>query len=144
MILKQISVFVENRYGALRDVTKILADASINIRAITVADSTDFGVVRLIVDKRKDALAAFRDNNMTVKETDVLALASEDKPGALYKALTVLSENKILIEYSYGFVSPVDNNAVIILKCDDMQRTHDCLEKTGFRMLTADEVKFEK
>lgn len=144
MILKQISVFVENRYGALRDVTKILADASINIRAISVADSTDFGVVRLIVDKRKEALAAFRNNAMTVKETDVLALASEDKPGSLYRALSVLSENKILVEYSYGFVSPVGNYAVIIIKCDDMEKAHDCLIKAHFRLLTADEVKFEK
>lgn len=142
MILKQISVFVENRYGAIRDITKILADADINIRALSVADTTDFGVVRMIVDKRKPALAALRENGMTVKETDVIALVSDDKPGALYKALCVLAENEILVEYSYGFVSPMGDDAIIILKCDNMQKALNCLSENGFELLTADNVKF--
>lgn len=142
MILKQISVFVENRRGAIRDITKTLAEEGINIRALSVADTTDFGVVRLIVDKRKAALAALRDAGMTVKETDVIALASDDKPGALYRALCVLVDNNILVEYSYGFVSPMGNDAIIILKCDDMDKAHDCLESAGFKLLTAEDVKF--
>jgi len=142
MILKQISVFVENRYGAIRDITKILADADINIRALSVADTTDFGVVRMIVDKRKPALAALRENGMTVKETDVIALASDDRPGALYKALCVLAENEILVEYSYGFVSPMGDDAIIILKCDNMQKALNCLSENRFELLTADNVKF--
>ena len=142
MLLKQISVFVENRHGAIRDITKILYDAGINIRAISVADTQDFGVVRLIVDKRKDALAALRANEVTVKETDVLALASDDEPGSLYKALCVLVDNDILVEYSYGFISPMGDDAIIILKCDDMEKAHDCLEKEGFKLLTAEDVKF--
>lgn len=142
MILKQISVFVENRYGAIRDITKILADADINIRAISVADTADFGVVRLIVDKRKAALSALRENGMTVKETDVLALASDDRPGALYKALCVLADQQILVEYSYGFVSPMGDDAIIILKCDNMDKAHDALTNAGFKLLTAEDVKF--
>lgn len=142
MLLKQISVFVENRHGAIRDITKTLADENINIRAISVADTTDFGVVRLIVDKRKDALAALRGAGMTVKETDVIALASDDTPGALYRALCVLVDNDILVEYSYGFVSPMGDDAIIILKCDNMDKAHECLEASGFKMLTAEDVKF--
>ncbi|NLW65760.1 MAG: ACT domain-containing protein [Clostridiales bacterium] len=142
MILKQISVFVENRYGAIRDITKILADAGINIRALSVADTTDFGVVRMIVDKRKPALKALRENGMTVKETDVIALVSDDRPGSLYKALCLLAENEILVEYSYGFVSPMGDDAIIILKCDDMQKALSCLTESGFKLLTAEDVKF--
>ena len=142
MILKQISVFVENRYGAIRDITKILADAGINIRALSVADTTDFGVVRMIVDKRKPALSALRENGMTVKETDVIALASDDRPGALYEALCLLAENKIRVEYSYGFVSPMGEDAIIILKCDDMQKALNCLTENEFKLLTAEDVKF--
>lgn len=142
MILKQISVFIENRHGAIRDITRALADEGINIRALSVADTTDFGVVRLIVDKRKPALAALRAANMTVKETDVLALASSDEPGSLCRALDVLVDNDILVEYSYGFVSPMGDDAIIILKCDDMEKADACLEKAGFKLLTADDVKF--
>lgn len=142
MLLKQISVFVENRHGAIRDITKTLAEATINIRAISVADTTDFGVVRLIVDKRKDALAALRGAGMTVKETDVIALTSDDKPGALYQALCVLVDNDILVEYSYGFVSPMGDDAIIILKCDKMDKALDSLTEAGFKLLTADDLQF--
>lgn len=142
MLLKQISVFAENRKGAIRDITGVLYEAGVNLRAISIADTTDFGVVRLIVDKRKVALAALREAGMTVKETDVIALESDDTPGAFHAALTVLLENDIMVEYSYGFVSPVGNGATIILKCDDQQRAHQLLEEKGFRLLTADDVKF--
>ena len=91
MLLKQISVFVENRHGAIRDIAGVLANAGINIRAMSIADTADFGIVRLIVDKRKEALSALRENGMTVKETDVLALSVPDSPGAMYEALTALA-----------------------------------------------------
>lgn len=142
MLLKQISVFAENRHGAIRDITGVLMDAGVNIRAISIADTTDFGVVRLIVDKRKEALSAFRNNGMTVKETDVIALAVDDMPGALHAALSALADSNIMVEYSYGFVSPVQGSATIILKCDDQEKALGCLTAKGFHMLTADDVKF--
>lgn len=142
MLIKQISVFAENRYGAIRDITAVLAEAEINIRAITIADTTDFGVVRLIVDKRKPALLALREAGMTVKETDVLALSVPDAPGALHKALTKLAEDGVMIEYSYGFVSPVTGGATIILKMDEMDKGAKCLEDNGFQVLDAEDIKF--
>ena len=100
MLLKQISVFAENRRGAIMEITGVLSRAGVNIRAISIADTTDFGVVRLIVDKRKDALAALRENGMTVRETDVVALAVDDSPGALYRALETLTNSGVMVEYS--------------------------------------------
>ena len=142
MLLKQISVFAENRKGAIMDITGVLFNAGVNLRAISIADTTDFGVVRLIVDKRKVALAALREAGMTVKETDVVALESDDTPGAFHKALTALTDADIMVEYSYGFVSPVGDGATIILKCDDQERAHQVLTEKGFKLLTADDVKF--
>lgn len=142
MLLKQLSVFAENRYGAIRDITGVLSEAGVNIRAISIADTTDFGVVRLIVDKRKEAIAAFRNNGMTVIETDVIALAIDDAPGAFHAALTALTDSNIMVEYCYGFVSPIQGLATIIIKCDDQEKALGCLTSKGFKMLTADEVKF--
>jgi hypothetical protein len=142
MLLKQISVFAENRRGAIMEITGVLSRAGVNIRAISIADTTDFGVVRLIVDKRKDALAALRENGMTVRETDVVALAVDDSPGALYHALEALTNSGVMVEYSYGFVSPMGDGATIILKCDDQEKALGCLAGHGFRLLSADDVKF--
>ena len=142
MLLKQISVFVENRHGAIMDITGVLYKAGVNLRAISIADTTDFGVVRLIVDKRKDALAALRENGMTVKETDVVALVVDDTPGGLHAALKSLTDSGIMVEYSYGFVSPINGEATIILKCDDQEKALGCLTAKGFKLLTADDLLF--
>jgi len=142
MLLKQISVFAENRRGAIMDITGVLLKAGVNIRAISIADTTDFGVVRLIVDKRKEALAALRENGMTVKETDVVALAVDDTPGSFHEALKALTDSGIMVEYSYGFVSPIGDGATIILKCDDQEKALGCLTAKGFKLLTAEDVKF--
>lgn len=140
MLIKQISVFAENRHGAICDIAKVMKDANINIRAITIADTTDFGVVRIIVDKRDKALKALRANNMTVVETDVIALAVDDEPGAFYNALSALNDSGIMVEYSYGFVSPVRDGATIILKCDDQEKAIDSLTSNGFKILKRDEI----
>lgn len=142
MLLKQISVFAENRHGAIMDITGVLDNAGVNIRAISIADTTDFGVVRLIVDKRKAALAALRDNGMTVKETDVVALETDDTPGSFHKALRALYDSGVMVEYSYGFVSPVGDGATIILKCDDQEKALECLTSKNFKLLTAEDVKY--
>ena len=142
MLLKQISVFVENRHGAILDITGVLLNAGVNLRAISIADTTDFGVVRLIVDKRKEALAALRENGMTVKETDVVALVVEDTPGAYHSALSALTESNIMVEDCYGFVSPINGGATIILKCDDQEKARGCLTAKGFKLLTTNNLKF--
>jgi hypothetical protein len=142
MLLKQISVFVENRQGAVMDITSALNSAGINIRAISIADTADFGVVRLIVDKRKEGLKALKDAGMTVKEIDVLALEIDDTPGAFHAALKTLNDNNVMVEYCYGFVSPVGGGATIILKCDEQDKAEACLETTGFKILSAEALKY--
>lgn len=142
MLLKQISVFAENRRGAVLEITKALSGAGVNIRAISIADTAEFGIVRLIVDKRAEAKAAIKEAGMAVVETDVLALEVDDTPGSLMRALELLCENDVMIEYSYGFVSPIGGGATIILKCDDQERAESCLETNGFKLLAADAVKF--
>ncbi|MEG0035087.1 MAG: ACT domain-containing protein [Oscillospiraceae bacterium] len=143
MLLKQISVFAENRYGAIKEITGVLFNAGVNIRALSIADTTDFGIIRLIVDKRKEALTALRDNGNTVIENDVVALAVDDAPGSFHNALSALTDSNIMVEYSYGFVSPVGGGATIILKCDDQEKALGCLTAKGFKLLTADDIKFE-
>lgn len=140
MLIKQISVFAENRHGAMRDITKVMFESGVNIRAITIADTSDFGVVRLIVDDNDLALKAFRENNMTVALTDVIALAVDDEPGAFYKALSALNDSGIMVEYCYGFVSPIRDGATIILKCDDKEKAIGSLTSKGFKILCREEI----
>lgn len=142
MILKQISVFAENRQGSIQEITSVLDAANVNIRALCIADTTDFGVVRMLVDKRKDALKALKDAGKAVKETDVTALAVDDSPGGFHKALTVLTENDVNIEYCYGFVAPIGGGATIILRCDDQDKADRVLSEKGFHLLEAEDIKY--
>lgn len=111
MLLKQISVFVENRHGAIRDIAGVLANAGINISLMSIADTADFGIVRLISTSARSSPFTLRENGMTVKETDVLALSVPDRPGAMYEARIALAVSEVMIEYSYGFVSPINGEA---------------------------------
>ncbi|MGI5936082.1 MAG: ACT domain-containing protein [Oscillospiraceae bacterium] len=140
MFIKQISIFVENRNGAIMEVTAILKEANINIRALSIADTQDFGIVRLIVDKTGEALEALRAHNMTVVETEVLALSVEDTPGAFHAALEALYEGAVMIEYCYAFVAPVGGGATIILRCREQETAARLLTERGLKLLTQEEV----
>ncbi len=131
MTLKQVSVFLENRSGSIMELTGVLAEAGINIRAFSIADTSDFGVVRLIVDNPELASSKVTENGMLVSITNVLAVKLDDVPGSLYKALKVLSEAGITIEYSYAFFTPEDGPFAIIRVADNETATK-ILEKAGF------------
>jgi len=120
MQAEQISVFLENKAGRLAEVTGILSEANVNIRALALADTSDFGVLRLIVDDNIKALEALKNQGFTVGRTDVLAVEVEDKPGGLHSILDMLNKAKINVEYMYAFVQHTGKNAVMIFRFDNI------------------------
>ncbi len=140
MAIKQLSIFLENRKGAAMEATGVLSSAHINIRAMCLADTADFGVLRLIVDDIDKARAALSGAGMTVIETDVVAVSVSDDPGGFYQALVSLWGGGVAVEYSYAFVAPVGVGATVILRCDDNAKAEDTLRENGFLLLTQDQV----
>ncbi|MHC1584708.1 MAG: ACT domain-containing protein [Candidatus Syntropharchaeia archaeon] len=129
-MIKQVSVFVENKPGRLSSVTKKLKEGNINIRAFTIAEAGDFGVIRLVVDNPKKAMDLLHGDFM-VSETEVLGVEMEDRPGALHEIASVLGENNINIGYAYAFVT--GNRALLILKVDDIESASEILKKRGLK-----------
>lgn len=140
MKVKQISVFVENAKGALSRVTKILADNGINIRALSIADTTDFGILRLIVKNPEEAYDVLKKNDVAVRLTDVIVAAIDDRPSGLSLALSALNEGDVSVEYMYAFVTRNENEANVIIKTDDSEKAIKALEKAKIRVLKAKEV----
>ena len=105
MQIQQLSVFIENKPGRLAEITEVLAEAGIDIRAISVADTSDFGILRVIVDKPKEAVAALKQHGMTVSLTNVIAVGIDDEPGAFSKAVRLLADEGFDMEYMYAFIS---------------------------------------
>jgi len=140
MFVKQISVFLENKSGRLAEVTSILGKNNIDISALSIADTTDFGILRLIVNKPDDALNVLKENGFTVSATDVIAISVEDKPGGLAKALDTLYKNNIGIEYMYAFVGKISDEALVILKVDKVEDALKTLNENNIKILSADEV----
>ena len=140
MKIKQISVFLENRSGRLAGVLGILAGVGANIRALSLADTNDFGILRLIVDKTDEALAALKEKNFTVRSTDVLAVEVPDRPGGLQSILQVLSTADVNVEYMYAFVTRKTEKAVVIFRFEDADEALAALKAAGVSVLDADTV----
>jgi len=140
MYINQISVFIENRPGRLSAITKVLADNNIDIRALSLADTTNFGILRLIVDKPAEAERILKENGFTVSVTKVIAVKVEDKPGGMYKLLDVLYGAAITVEYAYAFIARKEDGAFVILRVEDNMKAADCLKSGGFSLLSAEEV----
>ena len=140
MFIRQISIFAENRNGAIMEITKALGNSGINIRALSIADTADFGIVRLIVDKTDEAIAALKAQDMTVSETQVIAVSIADTPGAFNTALEALYEGAVMIEYSYGFVSPIKGGATVIVRCREPEKAHELLKAKSLCLLTQADV----
>ncbi len=135
MSVIQISVFLENKAGRLSEVTGVLADAGINIRALSVADTSDFGVLRLIVDDNQKALSALKNNGFSVGTTKVVALEVADRPGGLHHILDLLFRAKINVEYMYAFVNQSGSNAVMIFRFDHAEEAVKLLEENGMKII---------
>ncbi|MFC1827591.1 ACT domain-containing protein [Thermodesulfobacteriota bacterium] len=141
MKVDQIAVFLENKSGRLAAITKELSDNSINIRALSVADTADFGILRLIVDNTDKATRVLKEGGFTVGKTDVVAVEVADKPGGLARVLAVLHEAVLNVEYMYAFVEKSAENAVLIFRFDDPDMAITILQNAGIRILTGDEVR---
>lgn len=134
MFIKQISAFVENKPGRLAQITGILAENSIDLRALSVADSADFGIIRMIVDRPDEVAAVLKENKVTVTLTDVIAVKLPDKPGALNHLLDLLAENRVSVEYLYAFVTPSESGAAcVVVRADDPEKAGEVLRVNGYR-----------
>lgn len=140
MRVKQISVFIENRSGRLREVADVLGSNGINIRALSLADTSDYGILRLIVNKPGDALAVLKKANFTLSETDVIAVEVGDHPGGLAEVLDILGSAGINVEYMYAFVEKSSANAVMIFRIEDIEKAIKVLGTSKVRILTNEEV----
>ena len=140
MRVEQISIFLENKAGRLAEVTSILSEAGVNIRALSVADTSDFGVLRLIVDNNAKAEKALKDNGFSVGKTHVVAVEVEDKPGGLHRILTLLTQSGINIEYMYSLVTQRNGNAVLIFRFDNLDKAIELLEKNGIPIVNGSKV----
>jgi hypothetical protein len=136
MATKQISVFLENKSGRLAEVTRILGEGDINLRAMSIADTADFGILRLIADNSDRALKILDSNNFTAKVTDVLAVEVPDKPGGLSLVMKVFSENDVNIEYLYVSLERNKDNAVIIFKVENIELGAKVLEENSFNLVS--------
>ncbi|MDR2069921.1 MAG: amino acid-binding protein [Treponema sp.] len=135
MPIKQISVFLENNAGRLGVVTKILADADINIRAISIADTADFGILRLIVNNQDRAMKALVDAGFTTRITDVAAVEVDDKPGSLAKVMELFQQINVNIEYLYASLEGTAGKAVIIFKLEDHEQGLKIIKDHGLAMI---------
>jgi hypothetical protein len=140
MKVEQISVFLENKAGRLAEVTRTLGDAGINIRALSLADTTDFGILRLIVDDYQRAREVLKDKGFTVGKTEVVAVEVPDRPGGLALVLQVLAQAGINVEYMYAFVQHSGKNAVIIFRFDNLEEAIKLLQKEGIHIYKGEEV----
>ena len=140
MSLKQLTVFVENKQGTLVDITDTLAKHNVNIRALSIADTQDFGILRLIVNDNDTALKTLADEGYLIKTTDVVGVKIGDAPGKLSMALNVLDENNINMEYLYAFMSRTEKHAYVVLRVADNAAAETALENAGFHLITDADV----
>ncbi|HOK40101.1 MAG TPA: ACT domain-containing protein [bacterium] len=137
MKIKQISIFLENKPGRIAEITKILKEAKINIRALSVADTSEFGILRIIVDNYEKAIAALKKNNYSASITDVIAVELDDRPGGLHDALVALDKENLNVEYMYAFVSwEKKDKALIIFRIENIEKAISVLLKAGFNIVS--------
>lgn len=137
MIIKQLSVFLENKSGRLTEVTEILAENNINISALSIAESSEYGVLRLIVDDPEKTISVLKKANLSVKTTDVIAIMTPDTPGALHNAIKYLSDENINVIYMYGYSK--ESKASIIMKVSNPEKAVEILKNKEIELISASE-----
>lgn len=138
MIIKQLSIFLEDKTGRLTQITGILAENKINMSAFSIADAPDYGILRLVVNKPDLALKVLKGGGFSVNTTDVIALVVPDEPGGLHKALEILSLNNVAIDYMYAFAH--DNSASVIIRPSNINEAIDVLQKNKMKLLQANQL----
>ena len=140
MKLIQLSIFIENRSGRLADITRLLGKSKINIRALSLADTSDFGILRIIVNNVDKAYLILKQENFTVSKTEVLAIEVPDVPGGLNNILELLAKENINIEYMYAFVEKASDKAILVFRFEDMEKTISTLQKNNISILSGETV----
>ena len=140
MKVEQISVFLENKSGRLAEVARALGDAGVNIRALSIADSSDFGILRIIVNDNDRALEVLKKKGFTVSKTEVVAVEVPDRPGGLAWVLDLLEKRSINVEYMYAFVERSSDNALIVFRFDEMDNAIQVLSSNGVTILNGSTV----
>lgn len=138
MIIEQLSVFIENKSGRLNEVMAILGDNNINVSALSIADTSDYGIVRMIVTDPVKAVKLLKEQEFSVQITPVICCMTPNKPGGLKKLLSYLSEDGISIEYMYAF--SMEEDACIILRTEDCDKTIACLQTHEMKLMKAGEI----
>ena len=139
-LIKQISVFVENKSGRLSDILNVIGKNGIDISALSIADTTDFGIVRMIVNAPDKAAEILKSNNLVVKVTDVIALAVVDKPGGLAGEIDNLKNAGISIEYMYAFIGKSDKGALVIVRVENPEKALEVLKDENVTVVSPEEV----
>ena len=139
-MVKQLSVFIQNRAGKIASIVKSLADAKVDIRAISIADTADFGILRMIVNDPEKAYHVLRENNFTVRITKVIAVEIDDTPGSMAAVLKELNDNQIEVEYMYAFLGNLSGNAMVILKIDNPEKVEKIAAMETIKLVSAEEV----
>jgi hypothetical protein len=140
MKVEQISIFIENKSGRLAEVARVLGEAGVNIRALSLADTSDFGILRLIVNDREKAKQILKEKGFTVSKTEVVAIEVPDRPGGLSEILQTLDKESLNVEYMYAFVERCGENAVIIFRFDETEKAIKTLLDRGFNVLEGEQL----
>jgi hypothetical protein len=140
MAIQQLSVFVENKPGALISITEILASHGVDMRAMCVAEAQDFGILRLIVDNTEQAAAALKDARCVISVNEVVAVAVSDRPGGMTEVIRLLAEHGINIEYMYAFITVAKQNAQVVLRVEDNEKAEKILAGHGIVLVKQEEI----
>ena len=140
MKIKQLSIFLQNRMGSLAKPLEVLTVADVNIRAMCMADTSEFGILRLVVDNPEKGKEALEQNNFLVKITEIIGVEMNDAPGGLTSVLNIIKENNIDLEYLYAFTHEKEGKAILLLHADDIDKLIDVLQKNNVTIASAEEV----
>ena len=141
MAVKQVSVFVENKEGRIKKAIDTLAKENINIRALSIADTTKYGILRLIVSDNEKAIAALEKDGFIVKENEVIILAVPDEPNGLNSTLAKKKKKGINLEYLYAFVSSKTDEAIVVMRLENMEKAVAALNESNVKILDAEDIK---
>ena len=141
MAVNQVSVFLENKVGRLAEITRVLGEKGVNIRALSIADTTEFGILRMILTQPDEVRGILEEAGFTVSETEVIVVEVPDEPGGLARVLASLRKAKINMEYLYAFVAPRGKNALVVMKVEKIEEARELLEEKKVKILTSREIE---
>ena len=140
MAIKQLTIFIQNKKGTVVSVTDILSKNNVNLRALSIAETQDFGILRLIVNDEATAEKILKEEGYLIKITDVIGVKISDEPGRLSEALQVLDENKINMEYLYAFMVRTEKHAYMVIRVEDNDAAEKALINAGFKIVTEADI----